>query len=313
MEAILLWGLDLIRAVQTIANPSLTAFMKALTNLGAASAYMVLLPLIFWCFDEKKGIRLGLAIMFSTWINLGLKFALHQPRPFWDAWDPKVGMVKESSNGFPSGHAQASLVIWAIVASWGKKKYFYVAAILLSLLVGFSRIYLGVHFPTDLFGGWILGALVLAAYFLFADKLEAALVKGGFRVRIYAAATAAFIMILYRPSPDLLIPGAVVLGMGIGYSLTCRYLHFSAAPCFGRRGAAKFCTLLVRFMLGIIGVVLVFLVLGKIEPENDSSYYQLFFFLRFVILALWIFTGAPWLFQRLHLAETPAPAAVMQE
>jgi membrane-associated phospholipid phosphatase len=312
MEAILLWGLGLIQAVQTVASPSLTAFMKGVTTLGGAPIYMALLPLIFWCFDEKKGIRLGLAIMFSTWINLSLKFALGQPRPFWDEWDPKVGMVTESSNGFPSGHAQFSLILWTIVASWGKKKYFYVAAILLSLLVGFSRIYLGVHFPTDLLGGWVLGALVLTAYFLLADKIEAALVKGGFRIRMYAAAAAAFIMILYRPSPDLLIPGAVVLGMGAGYSLTCRYLHFSAAPCFGRRGAAKFCTLLARFILGSIGMVLVFLILGKLDPGEHSSYYQLFFFLRFVILALWIFTGAPWIFQHLHLAETPAAADIQE-
>jgi membrane-associated phospholipid phosphatase len=313
MEAILLWGLGLIRSVQTIANPTLTAFMKALTTLGAAPAYMVLLPLIFWCFDEKKGIRLGLAIMFSTWINLGLKFALRQPRPFWDDWDPKVGMITESRNGFPSGHAQISLTMWTIIASWGKKKYFYVAAILLSLLVGFSRIYLGVHFPTDLFGGWILGALVLTAYFLFAGKLEAVLAKGGLRFQMYATAAAAFILILSRPSPDLLIPGAVVLGMGTGYSLTCHYLHFSAAGIFGRRGTAKFCTLLARFILGSLGAALVFLVLGKLEPGADSSHYQLFFFLRYVILALWIFTGAPWLFQRLHLAETPAPVTVAQE
>jgi hypothetical protein len=60
-------------------------------------------------------------------------------------------------------------------------------------------------------------------------------------------------------------------------------------------------------------MVLVFLILGRLDPGESSSYYQLFFFLRFVILALWIFTGAPWVFQRLHLAENPAPAAIIQE
>jgi membrane-associated phospholipid phosphatase len=310
MEAVLLWGLGLIRSVQTIANPSLTVFMKGVTNLGAAPAYMVLLPLIFWCFDEKKGIRLGLTIMFSTWINLGLKFALHQPRPFWKEWDPKVGMVPESLNGFPSGHAQISLTMWTITASWGKKKYFYVAAFLLCLLVSFSRVYLGVHFPTDIFGGWVLGALVLAAYFLFADRLEAVLVKGGLRFQMIAAAAAAFIMILYRPEPELLIPGAIMLGMGTSYSLTCHYLHFSAASCFGRHGAAKFLTLLARFILGSLGVILVLIILDRLEPEKNSSWYQLFSFLRFVIPGLWIYTGAPWLFQRLRLAETPAPVAI---
>jgi hypothetical protein len=119
-------------------------------------------------------------------------------------------------------------------------------------------------------------------------------------------------MIIYRQSAELLIPGAVTLGTGIGYSLTCRYLHFSAAPCFGRRGAAKFFTLLARFISGSLGVILVFFILGKLDPGENSPYYQLFFFLRFVILALWIFTGAPWLFQRIGLAENPAPAAIQE-
>ncbi|GHU72014.1 phosphatidic acid phosphatase [Spirochaetia bacterium] len=313
MEPILQWGLGLIRLVQTSANPSLTAFMKGVTNFGAAPIYISLIIMTFWCFDEKKGVRLTLAIMASTWINLGLKAALHQPRPFWNEWDPKVGMIHESSNGFPSGHAQMSLTLWTIIASWSKKKSFYAIAILISLLVGFSRIYLGVHFPTDLFGGWILGALVLTAYFLLADKIEAALIKGGMRIQMYAAAAAAFIMILYRPSAELLISGAVVLGTGIGYSLTCHYLHFSAAPCFGRTGLALVLTRFARAILGLLGAVLVFLILGRLDPGANSSYYQLFFFLRYVILALWIFTGAPWVFQQLHLAEKPVPVITEEE
>jgi hypothetical protein len=86
-----------------------------------------------------------------------------------------------------------------------------------------------------------------------------------------AVSAAAFIMILYRPSAEMLIPGAAALGMGAGYSLTCRYLRFSAAALFGRRGAAKFFTLLARYMLGGLGVILVFFIIDKFEPEKDSS------------------------------------------
>jgi membrane-associated phospholipid phosphatase len=132
--------------------------MRAVTNLGGAAAYLALLPLIFWCYDEEKGIRLALAVLASVWINLGLKFLCDQPRPFWPGYDPSVGIITESANGFPSGHAQISLTLWVIVASWNGKPWAYAAAILTSLLVGFSRLYLGVHFPTDLLGGWVLGA-----------------------------------------------------------------------------------------------------------------------------------------------------------
>ncbi|MDR1972603.1 MAG: phosphatase PAP2 family protein [Treponema sp.] len=306
METMLLWGLDLIRSVQSYANPGLTAFMKLVTNFGAAPAYLALLPLIFWCLDEEKGVRLGLAVMISVWINMGLKFLLGQPRPFWEGWDPSVGIITETLNGFPSGHAQISLTMWVIVASWIGKKWAYAAAILISLLVGFSRLYLGVHFPTDLLGGWILGALVLTCYFLLGDKLKAVLARGGRRVQMIVSAAAAFVMILYRPSTDMLMPGAVVLGIGLSYSLCANHIHFHAAALFGRRGMAKFLSMAARFALGIAGIAVFFVIFSRFSPGHDSSLYPLFFFIRFALLEAWIYAGAPWIFLRLRLAEKGA-------
>jgi membrane-associated phospholipid phosphatase len=299
----LVWGLELIRSVQSHANPGLTVFMKLVTNFGGAIAYLALLPLVFWCYNEEKGIRLGLAVMISVWINLALKILCGQPRPFWPAYDPSVGIITESANGFPSGHAQISLTLWVIVASWTGKKWAYIAAVLLSLLVGFSRLYLGVHFPTDLLGGWVLGALVLGAYFLFSGRIKTLLLRGGQRLQMIVSAAAAFVMILYRPSVEMLMPGAVVLGMGLAYSITANRLRFRSAAMFGRRGAGKALTLAGRYLCGIAGIVLLFVIFSRVEPENTSAYYPLFFFLRFVLLELWIYLCAPWLYQRLGLAE----------
>lgn len=303
MESLLVWGLDLIRAVQSFGSPGLTAFMKLITNFGGAASYLALLPLVFWCYDEEKGIRLGLAVMVSVWINLGLKFLLDQPRPFWPAYDLSVGIITEDLNGLPSGHAQISLTLWVIVASWIGKKWAYAAALLLSLLVGFSRLYLGVHFPTDLLGGWILGALVLCGYFFLSGRIQDLLVRGGQRLQMILSAAAAFVMILYRPSVEMLMPGAVALGMGLAYSINANHLHFRAAALFGRRGPAKFLSLAGRYLIGLAGIVLVFAAFSRLEPGKASAYYPLFFFLRFVLLEFWIYLCAPWLYQRLNLAE----------
>ncbi|MDR2376306.1 MAG: phosphatase PAP2 family protein [Treponema sp.] len=305
MESILLWGLDLIRSVQSCASPALTVLMKLITNLGAAPVYLVLLPLIFWCIDEEKGLRLSVAVLISLWINMALKYLLGQPRPFWEGWDPSVGMIHENLNGLPSGHAQISLTLWVIIASWTGKKWAVPIAVFISLLVGFSRLYLGVHFPTDMLGGWILGALTLTAYFLLGDKLKAALIRGGQRFQMILCSVLVFVMILYRPQVEFLMPGALILGLGLGFSINQSHVGFRAAGS----GTARFLVMGLRFIIGMASLIVLFMILGRLAPEEHSPLYPLFFFVRFALAGFWICPVVPWLFLRLRLARTAKTVA----
>jgi len=307
MEAILQWGLDCIRLIQTVANPPLTVCMRIITELGSAAVYIILLPIVYWCIDEKKCLRLGVMVLISVWLNITLKFLLDQPRPFFESYDPSVGIIHERMGGFPSGHAQNSLVMWIIIASWGKQKRFYVIAALFCLLVSFSRVYLGVHFPTDILGGWLIGGVLLTVYFLAGKRIEAMLAAHSLRAGLIACSALAFVMILYRPSIELLMPGAMIFGLGTGYCLCRQYIGFTASALSGRVGISKYLVLAVRFLLGITVVVLLFVLTEKVMVRfHGSGNYPLFMFLRFALLALWISAGAPWLFRFLRLAENNA-------
>jgi len=304
MEALLQWGLDCIRLIQGWANPPLTMLMRFITFLGSAGAYIAVVCFVYWCIDEKKGLHLGIMMLISIWINLSLKWALDQPRPFFPAYDPSVGIISERLGGFPSGHAQNTLVALTIISTWLTRRWAYIAAALVCLLVGFSRVYLGVHFPTDVIGGWLIGGILLAAYFLTRKRIEALIAKGGFRGGMYACAALAFVMILYRPSAELLIPSGTLLGFGAGYCLCKKYYNFSASALPGRVGVAKYLVMLVRFLLGITIFALLYVVTERITGDmNNSGNYRLIAFLRFVLLGLWISAGAPWLFRFLRLAE----------
>jgi len=307
MEAILQWGLDCIRLIQTGANPPLTMFMKIITELGSAAVYIILLPLIYWCIDEKKCLRLGTMILISVWLNIVLKSLLDQPRPFFENYDPSVGIIHERMGGFPSGHAQNSLVMWIIIASWGKQKRFYGIAALFCLLIGFSRVYLGVHFPTDVLGGWLIGGILLAVYFCTEKRIETLLAAHSPRAGLIACAALAFVMILYRPFIELLMPGAMILGLGTGYYLCRFHIGFTASALSNRTGVYKYLALAVRFLLGMTVMVLLFVLTEKITVKFEGSgNYPLFMFLRFALFALWISAGAPWLFRFLRLAEDNA-------
>jgi hypothetical protein len=96
----------------------------------------------------------------------------------------------------------------------------------------------------------------------------------------------------------------MLFGTAAGYSLNRRYIGFKSAPPPDRTGAAKYGVLLLRFLSGIAGTFVVLAAFSKIVPKDPgAAYYPLFYFSRFVITALWVYTGAPRLYQLLRLAE----------
>ena len=304
MEEVLQWGLDCVRQIQTLSTPGLTIIMRIITNIGSSAVYMVLIPLVYWCVDEKKGLRLAVVLLISAWINFALKFLLDQPRPFFEGYDPSVNMAPVMIGGFPSAHAQNSLVMWMIIASWkpisrlSRAVHLCIAAFL-CLLIGFSRVYLGAHFPTDVLGGWLLGGLILAVYFLAGNRIEAWLESP--RAGLIAAAVLAFAMNMYRPSEYLLMPSGMILGLGFGCFLCRRYIEFNASVN-DRHGAAKYLTLLVRFAIGITAMVLLYVAAGKaVNGLRGSGNYHLYVFMRYVLLSIWFSAGAPWVFCKLRL------------
>jgi membrane-associated phospholipid phosphatase len=311
MEPILQWGLDFIRMVQIIANPPLTFFMKAITSLGGEYIYMILLPVIFWCINEKKGLHLGFVIFISTWINMSLKYLFDQPRPFFEGYDPSLGMINESMGGLPSGHAQNTLVMYFILAFWikksliesNKKNWAYAGAAVLCFLISFSRIYLGVHFPTDIIAGWILGGIILLIYFMFIEKIETLLVKGGFRAGMIATAIVSFIMILYIPDKSLLMPGGILFGFGAGYCLNRRYIGFICNNLLDRTDAKKYLVLTCRILIGIAGFIL-FLFVADSLVLKESSNIKLFLFIQLSLAGFWVSAAAPWIFIKIRLAGT---------
>ena len=305
MEAILHWGLDVIRAIQAGANPSLDFLMRVVSVLGSSAAYIVMIAFIYWCIDEKKGLRLGIALIISVWLNIVFKFLLDQPRPFFPGFDPSLAMAPASMGGLPSGHAQNSLVVWFIIASWGKEKWHFVLAGIFCLLMAFSRVYLGVHFPTDILGGWLLGGALLCVYFLAGKRIESLLSKYAPRAGLVAVAGLSFLMTLYRPSVEVLIPAGILIGMGAGFYLCKRYIGFTALAPLSRNGFARYLTLFIRIAIGTAGALLILIPSGNLLATlQNSENYQLFVFARFALFALWVSAGAPWVFRVARLSES---------
>lgn len=138
----------------------LVKFFQGITFLGNTEFYILFMPVLFWCIDTSLGIRIGIMLLVSGGINSLLKFSFQWPRPFWVT--TKVHNLAEASGfGFPSGHAQNAAGIWGLLAATTRKSWIRWSAIVVILLIGLSRIVLGVHFTHDVLVGWLVGVLLL--------------------------------------------------------------------------------------------------------------------------------------------------------
>ena len=159
MESLIQPGITIILWLQSLGE-WLVSPMKMITFLGNEEFYLFIAPAIYWCLDAKLGFRLGISLMLSGIINSGFKLAFRGPRPYWV--ETKVqAFSAETSFGVPSGHSQNSAVVWGLVAKRVNKTWGWVTAIVLIGLIGFSRMYLGVHFPHDVLLGWLIGGIIL--------------------------------------------------------------------------------------------------------------------------------------------------------
>lgn len=160
-------------------------FFSRMTHLGSTSLYTILCILLIVAFLATKH-YLGMAfvplnLIGSALLNTWLKNIYLKPRPSVDH------LVQASSYSFPSGHAMNGLVFYGLLSFllnelieniWAKGVTWLLSSTLI-LFIGLSRVYLGVHYPIDILGGYLAGsawlALVLFIYSLLKEKFSLSL------------------------------------------------------------------------------------------------------------------------------------------
>ncbi len=300
MDAILQWGAGVIAAVQSLRSPALDAAVIGFTQLGSEYFFLAALPILFWCVDERRGVRLGFLTFFTLFANLALKDLIALQRPYQVR--PELHVIDEVGGSLPSWHAQGSAVFWGSMVDWIKKPWGIVLAFAMPLAIGFTRIYLGVHYPTDVLAGWALGAAFVIAYRALEPKLLPIIGKLHTRFQIAIVAGISWVMCAVHLKD--VAPGAAFFGIGMGYALNLRHLRFSAAGKAGSR--------ILRAFAGGVPLAALYFGIKLVSPVEGQANYALFRFIRYGILGFWVAFGAPWLFQRLKLAgrkpEEKAPA-----
>jgi membrane-associated phospholipid phosphatase len=319
LKDILDFGIRFIMALQGWG--SWLAFpMQLLSLLGTQEFFILLLPILYWCVDSLLGIRVAIMLLLSTSFNGALKMAFHGPRPYW--YSPDVhGLAAETSFGIPSNHAQNATVVWGILAAALRKWWAWLAAILLIGLIGFSRLYLGVHFPQDVVLGWLIGGLILWLTLRFWDPVAAWIKKHRATWQVLAAfwvSLAIFLLscipfiwlkaIHWQPPSDwaayatqaITLQGAAT-SAGTLFGLLGGLVWIECQGGFQTKG--PWWKLVLRFLLGIAGVLIMQYGLKLIFPWEEDILGYFLRYLQNALIGFWVTGAAPWTFIRLKLAE----------
>ncbi len=325
MSPLLEWGIPIIEWFQGLGD-GLLPIMKFFTFLGIENFYLLIMPSFLWCVDSALGFRVGLILLTSSNINATLKLAFGLPRPYWVS-DRVSAYSAEKSFGAPSGHAQNSVTLWGRLSIGLGKQWITIGAIVLILAISISRLYLGVHFPTDVLAGWIVGGIILILFLKFEapvkDWLSRKNVTGQiFVVILFSLSLLALGLIVSAvvsgrevplewsdragaafPKAEPISPtdidafvssSAVLLGLGSGGVLLFSWGGFNAGGPYLKR--------LLRFLVGVTGVIIIYFGLRWIFPSEPSLPGHILRFIRYALVGFWISYPAPKLFVKLKLA-----------
>jgi membrane-associated phospholipid phosphatase len=299
MEGIWRWGVDVIVAIQAIHSPMVDVFFNGVTSLGSEEFYLFLLPLLYWCIDKRLAQRLAYLFLFSAYSNAALKGLFRHPRPF--EFDPRVLKLDwvpadELGYGFPSGHSQSAITAWGYLAVWVGRRWMWMLAATLVILVAFSRMYLGVHFPTDVLGGLLIGGVWLGLFVVIEPRLEHWLSRQTFGLQIGLALVVPAALLLAYSSGDATAAMGTLIGLGVGIVVEGRAVRFSPGGPIWQRAA--------RFVVGVVGILILREGLKLVFPGEGEALYVFFRVFRYSLVGLWAALAGPWVFQRLDLASS---------
>jgi len=325
MDALIQNGIDWIVAIQSLGS-WLKLPMLFFTALGNEDFFFLVLPLLYWSVDTGLGLRIAFILATSNYLYSIIKLLFVAPRPYWVSAQVQP-FLPEDSFGAPSGHAQNSAAFTGIIAAWLKTPWAWALAFLLTFFIGFSRLYLGVHFVHDMALGWAIGYAILVVFIKFWDPVAGWLKTKTLAQQIIIAFLVSLLMIaigvltiaplkgyVFPPEweanarrvgtlPDPVSLERIFTSAGSLFGLAVGAAWMAARGGFQTAGPLEQRAL--RYVIGLIGIIILWFGLGQVFPDGETVVALTLRYIRYFLVGFWVTGGAPWLFFHFKLVRSP--------
>ncbi len=292
----LYFPLEIIRWLQSYENAFWDFFFDSISLLGEEYFYIAVLGALYWVVNKRMGEFLGVTLGASLTFNNLVKNILSQPRPFEDYPDDVINKRPDTATGhaMPSGHVQGSSSLFFAIAFYLKQRVWLIVAIVVTVLMMFSRMYLGVHYIQDVIVGAIVAILIAFVMHYFYQKYA------GDQNRLHKFYL--MILLVFLPFYFLFASDAaandffrgygILVGIIVGVMVEKKYVNFTLDIPLLKK--------LVRYFLGLIIMGLVLIGVGLIFDLMVTSALvkNILDFIRYFLVAFVGLGLYPYIFKR---------------
>lgn len=259
--------LEILRNIQSIANPFLDFLFQFITICGEQVVLISIISIIYWALDKKFGEYIAYSVLTSVLLNNAIKDIFKMKRPIGEEGIRTLREQTATGYSFPSGHTQSASSFYGAMAIYLKKRLMYIIATIMIISIGFSRLYLGVHYPKDVIVGGILGVLMSLICYKLYNKVEN-------KMLLYVITFIIFIPALtFAHSADFIKGMGTYLGFIIGIYIEKKYVNFSTEGSTVNK--------IIRVLLGVVILGVLQLGLKVLLPSAT-----IFSFIRYLLITL---------------------------
>ncbi|HOA81190.1 MAG TPA: phosphatase PAP2 family protein [Defluviitaleaceae bacterium] len=278
--------LEILKFIQSFSNDTFDFLFELITMLGEDYFFIIVTALFYWCFNKNLGYKLAFIYLTSGTINTMIKEIIKFPRPIGYEGIRSIRVETAGGYSFPSGHTQQTTSLFTTLMIVFKKKWLYFVGIISMLLVAFSRMYLGVHWPTDVLGGLIIGVL----WTIFSIKLFDWAKNKENPILLGVLVIPMFVCILFFKTSTYFKAIGTLTTLWIGYIVEDKYIKYETKAVWWKQ--------VIKAGIGFFGLVFIKVFVKQLLPLNIYSD-----FLRYALMGFWMTVISPIIFRVLNIEE----------